>query len=61
MSTGGVVFAVFTKPWKMPLRELAEFVKSPGFDAIELPVRPGFQVAPERVSENLAYARSLFA
>lgn len=46
-------FSVFTKPWKMPGPELGKFVHSLGFDGIELPVRPGFQVEPERVTEDL--------
>ena len=51
-----VTFAVFTKPWKMPLPELGRFVKGLGFDAIELPVRPGYQVPPEEVTKGLPAA-----
>ena len=52
-----VAFTVFTKPWKeMPLPELGRFVKEVGFDGVELPVRPGFQVAPEDVTEGLPAA-----
>jgi len=47
----GISFSVFTKPWKMPLCELGEFVARLGFDAIELPVRPGYQVDPESVRQ----------
>jgi sugar phosphate isomerase/epimerase len=50
------VFSVFTKPWKMPIPELGEFVSRLGFTAIELPVRPGFQVVPERVAQDLPLA-----
>jgi len=50
MSTS-VAFTVFTKPWKMPLPELAQFVKGLGLDGIELPVRPGYQVPPENVRD----------
>lgn len=46
-------YSVFTKPWKMPGPELARFVHDLGFDGIELPVRPGFQVEPERVGQDL--------
>jgi len=46
-------FSVFTKPWKMPAPELGRFVHGLGFDGIELPVRPGFQVEPERVQQDL--------
>ena len=47
-----VLYSVFTKPWKtMSLAELGEFVAGLGFDGVELPVRSGFQVEPERVAE----------
>jgi len=53
---------VFTKPWPaMPLPELAEFVKGLGFEGIELPVRPGYQVPPEHVSQKLPEAVRVFA
>jgi sugar phosphate isomerase/epimerase len=61
MIASGVVFAVFTKPWKtMPVPELARFVKGLGFDAVELPVRPGCQVAPDDVSQGLPRAAKEF-
>jgi sugar phosphate isomerase/epimerase len=41
-----IVFSVFTKPWRMPLPELGALVARLGFEAIELPVRPGYQVEP---------------
>lgn len=45
-------YSVFTKPWPtMSLAELGEWVAGLGFDGIELPVRPGYQVPPERVGE----------
>lgn len=48
------IFSVFTKPWqKMPVKELGEFISKLGFDAIEFPVRPGYQVEPENVREGL--------
>lgn len=44
-------FSVFTKPWKgISLSQLGEWVHSLGFDGIELPVRPGYQVEPENVA-----------
>ncbi|MFB3879612.1 MAG: sugar phosphate isomerase/epimerase family protein [Armatimonadota bacterium] len=61
MSANGIVFSVFTKPWKMPIPELGQFVKALGFDAIELPVRPGFQVLPERVERDLPAAAKQLA
>lgn len=50
------VFSVFTKPWKMPLPELGAFVARLGFDGVELPVRPGFQVEPGSVGRGLPAA-----
>ena len=47
--------AIFTKPWKaLSLPELAEHIKSLGFDQIELPVRPGFQVEPDNIERDSA-------
>jgi len=52
-----IEFSVFTKPWqKIPLPELGRFVSDLGFDAIELPVRPGFQVEPGDVVTGLPQA-----
>lgn len=56
MGSDGIVYSVFTKPWKEPLAELGELVRRLGFEAVELPVRPGFQVAPEDVTRGLAEA-----
>jgi sugar phosphate isomerase/epimerase len=51
-----IEFSVFTKPWKtLSLAQLGQLVGDLGFDGIELPVRPGFQVEPESV-ENLPQA-----
>ena len=54
-------FSVFTKPWKMPLPELGRHISRLGFSGIELPVRPGYQVEPERVSQDLPAAARLLA
>jgi sugar phosphate isomerase/epimerase len=48
-----VTFSVFTKPWKMPVAELGSHIQSLGFEGIELPVRPGYQVEPENVGKEL--------
>jgi len=56
-----VTFTVFTKPWKMPLGDLGRFVKGLGFDGVELPVRPGFQVSPETVVRDLPAAARVLA
>lgn len=57
MSPKKVEYAVFTKPWMtQPLPELGRLVRGMGFDAVELPVRPGFQVTPEQVTQGLPRA-----
>ena len=53
----GITYSVFTKPWKtMSIEQLGELVSGLGFDGIELPVRPGFQVEPETVIRDLPKA-----
>jgi sugar phosphate isomerase/epimerase len=54
-------YSVFTKAWKMPLPELAKHVSNLGFDGVELPVRPGYQVTPENVQEDLPKAAEIMA
>ncbi|HUT59829.1 MAG TPA: sugar phosphate isomerase/epimerase [Phycisphaerae bacterium] len=55
-------YTVFTKPWKdKTLAELFAFVKGLGFDGVELPVRPGFQVSPETIAEGLPAAARIAA
>jgi sugar phosphate isomerase/epimerase len=52
-----IEWSVFTKPWKtLSLGELGAYVKGLGFDGIELPVRPGYQVEPENVGRDLPKA-----
>ena len=52
--------AIFTKPWqRLPLPELAAHIQSLGFDLIELPVRPGFQVEPDDIERDLPAAVKL--
>lgn len=58
---GKIAYTVFTKPWKMALPELGVFVKKLGLDGIELPVRPGYQVEPERVEKDLPRAAAILA
>jgi sugar phosphate isomerase/epimerase len=58
--TDGITFSVFTKPWKtLPLPRLGEFVRRLGFDGIELPVRPGFQIEPQNAAALGRTARQL--
>jgi sugar phosphate isomerase/epimerase len=55
-------WTVFTKPWRgLSLGELASIVRSLGFDGVELPVRPGFQVEPGAANERLPEAVKVFA
>lgn len=55
-----IQFSVFTKPWPtLPLSELGKKIADLGFDGIELPVRPGFQVEPENVAALPQAARTL--
>ena len=61
MNQHRISFSVFTKPWKAPLPDLARFVRGLGFDGIELPVRPGYQVLPENVGRDLPAAAGLLA
>lgn len=50
-------WSVFTKPWREPrTAALGELVASMGFDAVELPVRPGYQVTPDEVATALPAA-----
>lgn len=61
MSSHQVSFSLFTKPWKTPLPELAQFAARLGFDGIELPVRPGYPVLPENASRDLPAAARVMA
>ena len=51
-----IEYTVFTKPWKMALPDLGKFISGMGFDGIELPVRPDYQVEPENVAKGLPEA-----
>src|SRR5690242_4090793 len=61
MSETRHLYSVFTKPWKMPVPELGKLVSSLGFEGIELPVRPGFQVQPPDVARGLPEAARVLA
>lgn len=53
-SQNAIRWSVFTKPWRSEsTSELAYVVKRMGFDGIELPVRPGYQVEPDDVISGL--------
>jgi len=50
-------FTVFTKPWPgLTLDELGEMVARMGFQGVELPVRPGYQVEPDHALTQLPKA-----
>ncbi len=52
---------VFTKPWKdLEISSLADLIAELGFDGIELPVRPGFQVEPDTIEASLEIAVDVF-
>lgn len=47
-------FSVFTKPWKtQSLEQLGTLVKSMGFDAVEYPLRDGYQVQPSEGAQGI--------
>ena len=47
-------YSVFTKPWKnCSVSELIEIVKGMGYDAIEYPLRDGYQVSPAEAEKKL--------
>lgn len=51
---GEIIYTVFTKPWReLTVPQLGELVAGLGFQGIEFPVRPGYQVEPENVRQGL--------
>ncbi|MCL2527999.1 MAG: sugar phosphate isomerase/epimerase [Defluviitaleaceae bacterium] len=47
-------YSVFTKPWReISIDELSKKVAGWGFDGIEFPLRPGYQVEPENAEKDL--------
>jgi len=59
---GTNTLSLFTKPWReLPLRQLGTLVCRLGFQAIELPIRPGYQVPPERAGTLLPDAVRILA
>ncbi len=54
MQKNRVEFSVFTKPWKQQsIDELGKYISGLGFDGIEFPLRPGYQVEPENAEKGL--------
>ncbi len=59
---GAIEYSVFTKPWRdTPLDALGAMVRGMGFDGVELPVRPGYQVEPGAVAQDLPKAARTLA
>ena len=57
-----IELAVFTKPWNDAIEKVADRMANLGVQAIELPIRPGYQVTPETVKTALpAVVRALAA
>ncbi len=56
-----IAYTVFSKPWKGPLAEMAQTVSKMGFEGVELPVRPGFQVEPANIARDLPEAAGVLA
>jgi sugar phosphate isomerase/epimerase len=57
-----IQFSVFSKPWKtQSLAELGELVRTLGYDGIEFPVRPSYQVEPENIVRDLPQATQQLA
>lgn len=50
------IISVFTKPWTEPLPAMADKLAGLGFEGVELAVRPGYQVQPENVADELPRA-----
>ncbi len=47
-------WSIFTKPWKtLSPEKLGELVSELGFNAVEFPLRPGFQVEPQNAERDL--------
>ena len=61
MAKKRIAFTVFTKPWTIPIPELARKVKQLGLDGVELPVRPGYPVEPQNIAKGLPEAVRIFA
>lgn len=50
-------WSIFTKPWReLPLAELADLVAGLGFDGVEFPLRPGFQIDLDDLPASAAHA-----
>lgn len=51
-----IQLSVFTKPWSDSIEAVADRMVRLGVQGIELPIRPGYQVAPDNVAKTLPNA-----
>jgi sugar phosphate isomerase/epimerase len=56
-----IKLGVFTKPWNDAIEAVADRMVALGVDAIELPIRPGYQVTPETVKTALRQVVEMLA
>jgi sugar phosphate isomerase/epimerase len=50
-----LTWALFTKPWRnLSVGDLADLVARLGFDAVEFPLRPGYQVDLDNLPASLS-------
>jgi sugar phosphate isomerase/epimerase len=62
MPSSSVTWTVFTKPWpNLTPTQLADLVARLGFDGIEFPLRPGFQVDLDQIPTSLGNLVNVFA
>jgi sugar phosphate isomerase/epimerase len=62
MARTSVTWSVFTKPWPhLPVAELADLVAGMGFDAVEFPLRPGFQIDLDDLPRSATRAAAVLA
>lgn len=61
MDKNRIQFTVFTKPWNIPAKELARYIKNLGLDGVELPIRDGYEVTPENIGKKLPEVVKIFA
>ena len=53
MKKAEYTLSVFTKHWKIPIEQLGELISNLSVNAIELPIRPGYQVEPQNAARKL--------
>jgi sugar phosphate isomerase/epimerase len=54
MADNGIKLSIFTKPWRTEtIEELGGLVAGLGFDGVEFPLRPGYQVDPKDAVRGL--------